>query len=326
MCQRIRWTPWLCVCAISLLACENTVDRSPNKLCEGVDVLVCNDATDATDTTSQSDGTNQSDGTDGQDGRTQPDGDGGACTDCIKVGAWYRFVRIRDIAADGASDAVSEILETNWAGDIERFELNVLLEVTEVTDDGIQFRVANGLRVGTEGEFCVVDTPQADLNMSYDQGGIGDSNEISLSIFAGSQTAPKNCNTEGGIHAIGLSKITATATCNSTCEEPTEVGVFNVTGRIDGSFGEKAINTTCSCIALEGFSDDKCGVLDPEYENDKCPGCNSKFQSLKDLLLLFNANEDLDYSGCTDNEGGPAACLSALFDANLLTASPAACE
>ena len=53
--QRIHWTLWLYVCAISFLACENTVDSSPNKLCEGVDVLVCNEATDATDATDAAD-------------------------------------------------------------------------------------------------------------------------------------------------------------------------------------------------------------------------------------------------------------------------------
>jgi hypothetical protein len=328
------WEIWLGLCVLATIGCENTVDTSPNKLCEGVDVQVCNEATDSNDATDMTDGTASSDGTDGTngtesvdatDGATEPDGDGGECAECIKVGAWYRFVRIRDITADGASDAVAEILETNWAGDIERFELNVLMEVTESNENGVSFRVSNGLRLGTEGDFCVVDNPKADMTMPYDKGGLGDSNEISLSIFAGSPTAPKNCNIDGGIHAIGLSKITATAGCNEGCDLPTEVGVFNLTGQIDGSFGEKAINTTCSCIALEGFSDDKCGVLDPSYENEKCPGCNSKFQSLKDLLLLFNANEDLDYSGCTDNEGLPAACLNATFDANLLSASPAPC-
>lgn len=288
--------------------CANATDSTLNKLPSSPRVDVVTD--------SRVDGLTDS-GADGL-GDTKPDtGPVGTC-DCASVGDWYRFTTLAIDTLAGEENVLQSILNGLWADDIAAYSLNILIEVTAVTETEVRLRAVSGARVGEPGssEVCVL--PGTEFEVIHPRSGcaLKASQPTGINVFAGSTSKIKNCAPGlSPIHAIPARDLVLEATVSNDCSTITGGKVLS------GVLTESALGSVCSCLksVLE-----ECSAIDPGYvaKNGTCGGCNSDFQDLKGLLTTAGGIKSFD---CQSASGEPAICLSAHFEAKRMESSPSPC-
>jgi hypothetical protein len=117
---------------------------------------------------------------------------------------------------------------------------------------------------------------------------------------------------------------------NSSCDAASGL----IQGTISGAISQAALDVTCTCLVLgPELSDEACGVLSTEGTgSDACAGCvgempdgtSKPFVSLNAIMPALNGGQPLLFE-CEDDQGGPAACLTATFDASRLPEKPEPC-
>lgn len=250
----------------------------------------------------------------------KPDtGPAGTC-DCATVGDWYRFTVLAiDTLAGNADNALLGLLNGIWAKDIAAYGLNVMVEVTEVTDTEVRLRAVSGARVGGRDsqEVCVL--PGTDSEAVLPRAGceLQDSEPTGINIYAGSTTRVKNCAPGlTPMHAIPARDLVLTATVANDCGSLTGGKV------VSGVITEDALDSVCSCV-----NDDveDCFAIDPDYpgKGGHCVGCEQGFAHLKGLLQAPPSN--IKEFACTSLDGEPALCITAHFEAVRMETSPSPC-
>jgi hypothetical protein len=241
----------------------------------------------------------------------------GACS-CMTVGSWYRFDSLGLTSLDHEIHPVISTLNPLWIADMDIYELNILLEVTEVTQDTLQVRAVNGARVGEEGAICVLEDTSVTFNFPREGCTLKGSDASAINVYAGDETHPKNCTTVLPVpHAIPVQQVILEAKVSDSCDSISDGNV------ISGVIGQADLLGTCTCLLFGGDLSDACGELEADYESDAglCKGCNDTYVNLEELLNGFGA---LDYL-CETTDDGPGVCLDGFFSAYRLDASPPSC-
>ncbi|GMV41024.1 MAG: hypothetical protein AMXMBFR64_27400 [Myxococcales bacterium] len=285
-----------------LAACENPVDDSVNVL----------------------PGALSGDSTGGKDTKTPGALDVPAdvspveCSDCMKVGDFYRVNLLEVTQLDGKDHPVIGVLNPLWKEDIHLFELNILFRVVAIEDTKLELAVISGARVGTDGKVCIVKDTEAPLKLTRAGCFAPDSEPAALNIYAGAPTTPKNCTVSPTTlpvrHVIPVVNAKITGQVATDCSTMTN-------GQVDGVIAEEALKQICTCSTGTGVFSDKCGSPDNSYADAKCGGCGNSWKSLMDLLKAFGA---LDY-GCKTEDGKPGVCLLAHFEAERFPETPPPC-
>lgn len=291
----------------------NTVDNSKNKL------PVADVAT--TDTASG-------------DAVTLADGASAAndC-DCLQKGMVFRFSTLQIKTLDGGPHLVIKTLNPLWQNDINNNELNFYIEIMDVAASEFTMRIVNGARTDLIGSVCTMPVTQSTVVMHRDGCKIWNTVPTGLNVYAGTTANPKNCTTALAVpNSIPVRNANFEAQIAPQCTAITQ-GLL-----VEGSIGKAALDGTCTCLTLGSSKAEDCGVPDasfpgypstknkegqpPEYCTECCKGCNKKYTNLKELLVSFGT---LKYE-CKDENGLPAVCLSATFEAPRIDAAPPPCQ
>ena len=246
-----------------------------------------------------------------------PDGTGGPCG-CVKVGSFYRFTKLKLLTIDNTDHPVIGTLNPMWQADINKFELNILLKVTEVTEDKIAMQFMNAARVGTDGGMCLLPHTVEDLVLKRNGCQLESEGESNLNVFAGAQAHPKNCTTTLPVqHAIPISRLLTTAESTDDCSRIIKGKVSN------GMMAKAALSELCTCITVPDDMSDVCGPLDASFVDVDgfCKGCNDTYMN---LLTLLDGYGTLNFE-CEMTDGTPGACLTAEYEADLLASAPPEC-
>jgi len=305
------WTTFLVVC---LSNCASEVDDTPNRF---------------PDTPSTNgDGSGSTGDVATMDGLGEVATGNTACT-CIQVGDWFRFDTITVTSLDSqAEHPAVGLLNAFWVDDLIRKELNVLFEVTAVSDTTIELRAVSGARTDTNGGICQLSNTAATFNMMKDGCKLTSTSPGSISIYAGTPSIPKNCAPNIAMpNTIPLSNVNLEVALNDSC---TEVS----TGLVDAAIKETELSQICACTvppindSNQFFAEtccptgdpNDCVVLDPNYTGAGCNGCSRKYAN---LLTLVNVLQPLTYECPVDDGNG--ACLGASFTAQKMDFTPDAC-
>jgi hypothetical protein len=241
----------------------------------------------------------------------------GPCS-CLTVGTWYRFDSLGLNTLDRAVHPVISTLNPLWIADMDVFELNILLEVLEVTQSTLRVRAVNGARVGEEGDICVLEDTGVTFDFPREGCTLKNSDQSGINVYSGDETHPKNCTTVLPVpHAIAVQQVVLEAQVSDSCDT---IGDGKV---ISGVIGQQDLLGTCTCLLFGGDLSDKCGELEPGFESAAglCKGCNDTYVNLEELLNGFGK---LDYL-CKTTDDGPGVCLDGFFSAYRLDTSPPSC-
>lgn len=283
---------WILLASLALGACSNPVDSSENTLPYQSEL--------------------DTGGGDDVDVNSSVDG----CA-CLAVGQWYRFDGLALTTLDGGEHNVIETLNTLWQGDIAKNELNILVEVTAVSDAEVTVRGRVGARVDGTEDICAIDSSAQDFVFPRAGCVLKPSAPASINVYAGTETYPKNCSTTLPVkHAIPVDGAVLEGRLDEACE-----GIHD--GNVPaGVLGQAELGQICTCLLPANKPAEACGAPDATYAPDgACPGCNANFQSLSALLLAFG---EVSWS-CQTTAGNPATCITASFSAARLPAAPSLC-
>ncbi len=248
---------------------------------------------------------------------SEGDGDVGAMPvetcDCLQVGDWYRFTSLAPTAlADQPRHPLVLTLQNLWARDIERYELNVLFQVTAIDGDRITVQALNAARgeLGS-GEICMLPETLEELYFVRDADDpctVRMERPQQINIYAGTPEIPRNCApTLEKRHAIPVTNIQLVAKMSPDCSELLD-------GRAEGAgIPEPALPLICTCPGISGPAEN-CDPIDAEFENGSCDGCNPNFQNLYDLMVTLSRGMPLP-AECPDADGVPGVCIDAAFTA-----------
>lgn len=239
-----------------------------------------------------------------------------AACDCLAVGQWFRFDTLALTSIDGGKHPVLPTLNELWKSDIAGNELNILFEITALTDTSLTARVVNGARIDGSQDICQLAGTAVTLEFPRSGCELGVSAESAFNVYAGTETYPKNCTTTLPVkHAIPVSRARLSGTFSDTCDAI-------VGGKVpSGGLGQAELGQICTCLLLPGDPAEKCGALDASFTTAPCVGCNKGYKSLSELLTAFG---DVGWT-CQTETGTPAACLTADYSAVTLGAAPAEC-
>lgn len=258
----------------------------------------------------------------GADGGDVCNPDPGAC-DCIQVGDWYRFTALYPTSLGGdPRHPLVLTLKNLWIKDIDRFELNVMFEVTAVEGDRITVVAMNGARgeLGS-GEVCGLPETRAELVFERDpcdRCRLVMPEPGQINIYAGSPEIPRNCAPTVPVkHTIPVTRIALDVQINDDCSELTE-GVG-----IGAGIPESALPNICTCPGISGPVED-CEAIDPAFEGNDCNGCNGNFQNLQGLMIALNGGRPVPME-CPDADGNPGVCIDAYFTAARWPEAPPEC-
>ncbi|MBM4291383.1 MAG: hypothetical protein FJ138_08065 [Deltaproteobacteria bacterium] len=233
------------------------------------------------------------------------------------MGDWYRFSALAVASLDGnPTHGAILVLNNLWRADIAGGLLNVIFEVTAVTDTELVVRALNAARYPDAGEgYCLL--PENAIEFRFAREGCGFTNPqtSSINIYSGRTDIPKNCSpTLSAPNTIPVREVTLSGDFDATCGKI-------IGGRVpSASIPRSALTATCSCLSPTVES---CGGLDPSYSGNmqgQCAGCGPVYTSLSTQLSLFGP---LNY-GC-DADGEEAVCLEATWEAERLDFTPSAC-
>ncbi|MBL8786638.1 MAG: hypothetical protein JNJ59_17165 [Deltaproteobacteria bacterium] len=240
----------------------------------------------------------------------------GEC-DCLTVGTWYRFDTLALVTIDGEEHPVIPTLNNLWKSDIEVLELNVMMEITDLSATEVKVRVLNGARV--DGTQTICGLPDSAVELTFPREGcrLGTSSESSFNVYAGTLDFPKTCSLQLPVeNAIPVAKARLAGSVVEECGRIAGGTVPN------GALGQAELGKVCTCLLLPGAQAEQCGALDASYEVAPCLGCNANYQSLGGLLNAFGEPA----WNCTTEDGAPAACITATWSAVRLEAGPADCS
>lgn len=254
-------------------------------------------------------------------GACDPQYAAGGC-DCLKVGDVYRFTSLQLTSVDGNPEfAVIPVLNSLWQMDIDNYELNFMVKITELTMDNVEIEVTNAARVGDTKKPCLLPKTAAKIRFPRNGCCLDESETGSINVYAGSQEHTKNCGylenktpKIGVDHAIPIRGVKLSARATPDCSK-IENGLV-----LEGSFSKDALFNLCTCQTLPGQSSDVCTIPDPKYKDTNadnpgaCDGCGDNWQSLGGLLSAFAGDEGLKY-GCKSDTGGPSVCMTTTFTA-----------
>lgn len=236
---------------------------------------------------------------------------------CLAVGQWFRFDSLVLTSIDGGDHPVLSTLNGLWEADIAGHELNILMELTDVSPTSVTARVVNGARIdgSLTQEICQISDTAVALTFPRSGCEIAASAESAFNVYSGSETYPKNCSTTLPVHhVIPVSRARLSGTFTETCDAI-------VAGKVpSGGLGQSELDDICTCLVLPGKPAEDCGALEPAF-GAPCPGCNKNYQSLGNLLTAFG---DVSWL-CTTESGAPSACLTADYSAAALAAAPPEC-
>ncbi len=283
------------VCLLALFGCENDLDETENKLVvdAGIEVDLAVDI------------------------------DGGAA--CPAVGTWYLFdtLSVISVAGDTSHGAIPN-LNTIWADDIERKQLNILFEVYEASDAILKVRAMNAARRDDDlNAMCRLPATIVELEFNRDGNDLSMTKPAGINIYAGSETIPKICAPNvGPIHTIpireALLEVRFAGNCSRLLDGQTTQSVI---------FGDD-LRQVCSCLA-PGTSAEQCGEVSPEFDSGtfNCDGCNVLHRNLHSLLEAFvqpdeNGEKNLYFIG---DDGRERLEIRAAFTAALLVEPPPVC-
>ncbi len=211
--------------------------------------------------------------------------------ECLpEVGDWYIFdtLFVVDIAGNPNHGAVGN-LNTIWAADIERMELNVLFEVLEASPEAVKVRALNAARIDGEQALCLVRSTETELSFVRDGNTLTMEERAGINIYAGTESIPKNCGPTGEPkHTIPIRETRLTGQLTPDCGR-----IVNGVTLEAVMFGE-ALKDICSCISPTAGAE-QCGPLDASYDSGSfgCDGCNPLHRNLEGLLVsLTPPNED----------------------------------
>lgn len=278
--------------ALALLgACSNPVDTSENKLPyqSELDTAVADSDADASN----------------------------AGCGCLAVGQWFRFDALALTSLDGGDHNVIGVLNGFWATDIAANELNIMFEVTAVSDSEVAVLGTVGARVDGTEDICVIESSAQTFVFPREGCRLKPSAPASINVYAGTETYPKNCSTTLPVkHAIPVDGAVLEGDLDDTCS-----AISN--GKVPtGVLGQADLGKICTCLPPFGQAADACGALDASYDPaGACQGCSDKYRSLSELLTAFG---EVSWS-CTTRAGDPATCVTADFSAVRLPAAPSAC-
>lgn len=244
--------------------------------------------------------------------------------DCIAVGEWYRFTSLFPTSLGGDTrHPLVFTLKNLWAKDIERFELNVLFQVTAVEGDRLTVTALNAARgeLGT-GEVCNLPETAVDLFFVRDPVDpciVRMERPQKIHIYAGTPELPRNCAPTLPVrHAIPVSRIQLEARISPDCATLTE-------GKAIGAgIPEPDLANICTCPGVSGPVED-CEPIDPGFVGGGCDGCNANFQNLRALMIALNGGRPIDPQ-CPDEDGVPGVCIDASFTAARFDMNPPVCE
>ena len=176
------------------------------------------------------------------------------------------------VSADGAARATPALpLGSLWRADIAGGLLNVMFEITEVTDTELVVRALNAARYADAGQgYCLL--PETSIEFRFTREGCGFTNPQTsgINIYSGTTDIPKNCSpTLSAPNTIPLRGVALTGDFNPTCGKI-------IGGRVpSASIPRSALTATCSCLSPVVES---CGGLDPSYMGNAqglCAGCGA---------------------------------------------------
>ena len=285
----------LCLGSVVLVGCESELDETENKLVADAGI----EADLAVDTD--------------------------AAGSCPAVGTWYLFdtLSVVSIAGDEGHGAIPN-LNTIWADDIARKQLNILFEVIEVDDVSLKVRAMNAARLDDDLDgMCRV--PATIVEIPFDRAGndLTMSEKAGINIYAGSESIPKICAPGvGPKHTIPIREAQLAATFAGDC-----------TRMVDGVsteaiiFGED-LRRVCSCLAPASTAE-QCGEVADDFDSGSfdCDGCNSFHRNLHKLLEAFvRPNEEGVREMYEIGEDGRERLqIRAAFSAVQLDAPPPVC-
>ncbi len=255
------------------------------------------------------------------DAALEPDVGPGECLP--EVGAWYIFdtLFVIDIGGDPNHGAVGN-LNTIWAADIERIELNVLFQVLESSVDAVRVRAINAARVDGEQVMCLRPETEIELQFKRTKNELVMEEQAGINIYAGTESIPKICSPTGSPnHTIPIREARLEATMAGDCSAITKAKTLEAV-----MFGDN-LRTICSCISPSAGAEE-CLALDPDYTGFDCDGCNPFHRNLEGLLEALTApNEDGERVLYEVGEDGKNRVrLTAGFTAQRLETGPTECD
>lgn len=276
--------------ALCLAGCENDVDNSENLLQHPDAAVVDANLVDAGDEL------------------------------CPAAGTWYVFdtLRITEIGHDETHGAIMS-LNTIWADDIERKQLNILFEVTESTGTLLRVRAMNAARLDDDlDDWCRVPATVVDIVFNRAGDVLSMTEEAGINIYAGSESIPKIC-------APGVNPTHTIPVREALLEARLEGGCSRFADGVATKavlFGDD-LRQVCSCL-IPGSSAEQCGLVDPNYDsgNFNCDGCNAFHRNLHALLGGFTGGEPAYEVG---DDGLERLPIKATFTAVRLDDTPPVC-
>lgn len=241
----------------------------------------------------------------------------GAC-DCLKADLWFRFDKLTLDTIDLAKHNVQIALNPLWKKDIDAFELNFYVHVVAATATEVSLEIINGARVaGTTDQVCLLPYTKVNVTMPRDGCALQPSAPTAMNVYAGTPANPKNCAPVNEVkHSIPVRGAVLQALLSADCARIDD-GLVSA-----GHLPASALDVTCTCLTTGNQKAEECGVPDASFVSDnKCDGCNKKFQNLNTLLNTFGA---LEYK-CKEGEE-KAACLTASFAGGRIDAPPPVCD
>ncbi|MCA9537646.1 MAG: hypothetical protein KC620_02085 [Myxococcales bacterium] len=245
-----------------------------------------------------------------------------ACDDCVQPGDWFRFSRLAVTKLAGSTTGIVNVLNPLWAGDISRYDLNVLIEVVRVEGRQLELRVVNAARTDTCGGQGICVLPETEVTMLMDRAHadrcrITTAEASSINVYAGNETNPKNCAPALDIpHTIPVRRVQISARMSEDCSR---IGDGMV---IEAAIPFDELGRICTCSNPSCAED--CGPPDDAFVGASCDGCNANFRNLRDLMNIF-AGGALS-ADCPLDDGSPGVCLDAVFDADRLPGPPPTCD
>lgn len=262
---------------------------------------------------------------------TQPTDDGGPgvdaaieTCDCISVGEWYRFTSLFPTSLGGDTrHPLVFTLKNLWAQDINRFELNVLFQVTAVDGDRLTVTALNAAR-GELGAGEVCNLPETAVELFFvrdpqDPCIVRMERPQKIHIYAGTPEIPRNCAPALPVrHAIPVTRIQLEARVSPDCSTLTEGKA------IAAGIPEPDLARICTCPGISGPVEN-CEPIDPGFVGGGCDGCNANFQNLRDLMVALNGGRPIEPE-CPDENGVPGVCIDAAFTAARFDMDPPVCD
>lgn len=233
--------------------------------------------------------------------------------DCIAVGEWYRFTSLFPTSLGGdMRHPLVLTLKNLWATDINRFELNVMFQVTAIEGDRLTVLAMNAARGELDtGEVCTLPETIEELYFVRDPCDpciVRMERPQQIHIYAGTPEIPRNCAPALPTrHAIPVTRIQLEARISPDCSTLSD-------GRATGAgIPAPDLARICTCPGTNGPVEN-CEPIDPAHAGGGCDGCNRNFQNLETLMVALNGGRPMA-TECPGDDGVPGVCIDASFTA-----------